>query len=192
MAELMYKIEFFSDWHTGSGLSAGADVDALTIKDSNNLPFIPGKTLKGLLKDVAQNLMYCDEYKNQKGVIDEIFGTDTEKDTQENVSISTKGKAFFSNGELSKNLKKQLTTNNNTHLLYRNIASTKINEHGLAEEHSLRRIEVTIPLTLFAKIENIEEKHMEILTKCLHMVKRIGVGRNRGLGRCQLTVAKGE
>lgn len=28
-----YSIEFFSYWHCGSGLAAGADVDELAIKD---------------------------------------------------------------------------------------------------------------------------------------------------------------
>ena len=49
MNELNYKIEFFSEWHCGSGLSAGADIDALAIKDSDGLPYIPGKTLRLLM-----------------------------------------------------------------------------------------------------------------------------------------------
>ena len=30
--DIIYKIEFFSDWHCGSGLSSGADVDLLVVK----------------------------------------------------------------------------------------------------------------------------------------------------------------
>lgn len=48
MKDLNIKIEFFSPWHCGSGLSAGADADSLVIKDTNGLPYIPGKTIKGL------------------------------------------------------------------------------------------------------------------------------------------------
>ena len=43
-----YTICFFSPWHCGSGTSAGADVDELVVKDKNGMPYIPGKTLKGL------------------------------------------------------------------------------------------------------------------------------------------------
>lgn len=44
--DIKYKIEFFSNWHCGSGLAAGADVDALVVKDCNGLPYVPGKTIK--------------------------------------------------------------------------------------------------------------------------------------------------
>ena len=56
MSTIKYEIEFFSNWHCGSGLAAGADVDALVIKDNNGLPYVPGRTLKGLLRDAATNL----------------------------------------------------------------------------------------------------------------------------------------
>ena len=45
-----YSIEFFSYWHCGSGLAAGADVDELAIKDGDGLPYVPGRTVKGLLR----------------------------------------------------------------------------------------------------------------------------------------------
>ncbi len=32
-----YTITFYSPWHCGSGLSAGADVDALVVKDENGI-----------------------------------------------------------------------------------------------------------------------------------------------------------
>jgi hypothetical protein len=35
MIDISYKIEFFDNWHTGSGLSAGADLDDLVIIDTD-------------------------------------------------------------------------------------------------------------------------------------------------------------
>ena len=55
MKDLTIKIEFFSPWHCGSGLSAGADADSLVIKDINGLPFIPGKTIKGLIREAVED-----------------------------------------------------------------------------------------------------------------------------------------
>ena len=52
-----YTICFFSPWHCGSGTSAGADVDELVVKDKNGMPYIPGKTLKGLIREAVDN--YC-------------------------------------------------------------------------------------------------------------------------------------
>ena len=55
--DIKYKVIFFTDWHCGSGLAAGADVDALVIKDSDGLPYIPGKTMKGLLREAAEEIV---------------------------------------------------------------------------------------------------------------------------------------
>ena len=53
-----------------------------------------------------------------------------------------------------------------------------------AKDKSLREIEVTKPLTLYGKIENIQDKTK--LDKALKMIKRVGLNRNRGLGRCEI------
>ena len=53
---IRYKIEFHTDWHCGSGLAAGADVDALVVKDQSGLPFVPGKTIKGLLREAVEEI----------------------------------------------------------------------------------------------------------------------------------------
>ncbi|MDD2650440.1 MAG: RAMP superfamily CRISPR-associated protein, partial [Candidatus Cloacimonetes bacterium] len=57
MADFIYQVKFLSDWHCGSGLTSGSDVDALVIKDQNNLPIIPGKTIKGLLREAAETIV---------------------------------------------------------------------------------------------------------------------------------------
>lgn len=183
MDELYYKIELFSDWHAGSGLASGADVDLLVKKDKNNFPFIPGKTLKGLLKDAAKDLEDVNVVSDK--VITKIFGKEV---VEKNKSIE--GKAFFSNGELTQNLKEKSI--DKTRLFYRKVSSTAIEENGLAKEHSLRRMEVTVPLVLFAKIENVSEKDcIDVLEKCMKMTKRLGSWRNRGLGRCELSIVSG-
>ena len=72
--DITYTIEFFSYWHCGSGLSAGADVDSLVIKDAKGMPFVPGKTIKGLIREAAETLtcLAPDKYPSQK-IIDKSF-----------------------------------------------------------------------------------------------------------------------
>lgn len=53
-----YRLKFYSEWHCGSGLGAGADVDALVVKDKNKLPYVPGKTIKGLIREAVENILY--------------------------------------------------------------------------------------------------------------------------------------
>lgn len=54
--KIKYQIQFHSYWHCGSGLAAGAGVDALVVKDADGLPFVPGKTIKGLLREAMEEL----------------------------------------------------------------------------------------------------------------------------------------
>lgn len=173
-----YTIKFHSYWHCGSGLSAGADIDSLTIKDKNGLPFIPGKTIKGLLRDACSILQ--DLNGDDMGIIYEIFGEQT--------GIS-QGKAFFSNAEISKYEYEYITTKKLGKYMYTGISSIQI-EDGTAKDFSLRRIEVVVPCCLYGTIYGLDEKHIHIIETGTKMIKRIGLGRHRGLGRCSIKIEK--
>ncbi len=179
---IILKIELLSDWHCGSGLSAGADLDALSIKDELGFPFIPGKTIKGLLHEAAKVV------SKDTAIINEIFGNPTNRENSDK-EITDKGKCYFSNAELSKKVKE--SAKDKTELLFRKISSTKIDKKGIAEEHSLRRMEVAVPLSLYAEIADIpSEDAKNILVKSMKYIKRLGTNRNRGLGRCVITEVK--
>ena len=90
MKTIKYKIEFFSNWHCGSGLAAGADVDSLVIKDNDGLPFVPGKTIKGLLSEAVFTLNESTPF------FSEVFGISGEKNAHK------QGCAYFSNAVLPK------------------------------------------------------------------------------------------
>ncbi len=185
--DIIYKIEFFSDWHCGSGLSSGADVDLIVVKDKFELPFIPGKTIKGLLKDAALSLQ--DFNAVDDSFIEKVFGKEAKQSKKDQEHEHSKEcVTFFSNAELTDAVKKQLK--DKTDLIYRSIASTAIEENGQAKEHSLRKMEVVVPLTLFGKIANVPDEHKESLKKCMQFTKRMGTGRTRGLGRCQISIAE--
>ncbi len=178
-----YTVEFFSDWHCGSGLAAGADVDMLVIKDKNKLPFIPGKTLKGLIREAVENLIALKEEEDlYQPMINTLFG---EEASNENVRAEAlrKETIFFSNATLSWELQNTILKNELSEYLYRSLSSTAL-KNGLAEKHSLRKIQVTIPCQLHAKIHNVPEQLIPIITESFGLIKRMGQNRNRGLGRC--------
>ncbi len=197
METIKYKITFFSEWHTGSGLTSGSDLDALVIKDKNDMPYITGRTLKGLLKDAAIEL---DVLKHvDKNFIDTIFGvaTDTKENIiadildSEDVESTKKGECFFTNANLSEELYNASVENVLTPFYYRTIASTAINGvSGVAKKHSLRRMQTTIPCILEAEITNVHIDHIEQIELCLKWIKRLGQNRNRGLGRCKFEMIK--
>src|SRR5690554_3086002 len=106
MADFIYQVKFLSDWHCGSGLTSGSDVDALVIKDQNNLPIIPGKTIKGLLRKAAETIVKLQDNKDEwESFITEVFGKRSESGKSKKSIASN---CYFSNVVLSANLQEKL------------------------------------------------------------------------------------
>jgi len=169
---LTYELKFFDYWHLSSGLSAGAKLDSSVTKDDNQIPYASGKTIKGLAREMAQ-LLYDDSF------VKRCFG-------EEGID---NGRCYFKNAQLSKIEKEEIISNKLQNHLYDIIASTKI-ENSIAVDDTLREIEVVVPLTLNGKILDIEKEDYEKLKQSLLMIKRMGLNRNRGLGRCTFIIGE--
>ena len=173
MKKIAYKIKFYSPWHCGSGLSAGADVDLLVIKDKNGMPYIPGKTLKGLIREAAESYA---QYMAKREDLTVIFGNEGK----------TTGCAYFSNATLAHLEYDEIVKQKLQRFMYRKSTTTAIGDNGIAKDKSLRSIEVVVPCELHATIDNVPEEMEQILVKSLSLIKRMGHKRNRGLGRCDV------
>ena len=180
--KIKYTITFLSDWHAGSGLGSGADADAVVLKDKDNLPYLPGKTIKGLLKDSLTDIMEVQPNLFDKKSIKKLFGMYVVSEKK-----SEKGTLFFSNAELSK-AEKQSISKNMSAYLYRNMASTSIGDNGVAENSSLRTIEVCIPVVLEGYIDGLSRDDVKLFELAFKFLRHVGVNRNRGLGRCQFEI----
>ena len=180
--DIKYKIEFFSNWHCGSGLAAGADVDALVVKDANGLPYVPGKTIKGLLREAAEEL------NGTSSLLNKIFGLSGEAVLSES-NTTRVGESFFGNATLPEG--PAIVSSNLTPYLYQTFSSTAIDEKsGIAKDNSLRRIETVVPCSLEGEIRNIPEGGTTMIEEAMLFIKRMGTGRNRGYGRCKISVIK--
>lgn len=184
---LRFKIKFHSYWHCGSGLSSGMDKDSQVYK-KDGFPIIPGKTIKGLLLDSYQILekMGC-EFSNAFNA-NYIFGTGGFNIEDEKIdSTAVKSKYHFSNAELPLSTRNKISAAQIPYL-YSSRSSTKIDPaNGVAASQTLRKIEVTIPLTLYGKIENLPISVHDDMEMILSFTKKLGVNRTRGLGRCQFS-----
>jgi len=188
MATLQYKIDFTSFWHTGSGLSSGTDSDLVVIKEKNGLPFIPGKTLKGLLREAAEIIHSYNSDIVTKEFIKTVFGERSEEGVSANPD---KAVCFFTDAYFSEDIKQYLNNNEEQKtMLYKNIASTKINSAGQAVDHSLRQMQVSIPLELYAEVIDLPNEYKSQLENCFAWVKKMGLNRTRGLGRCKIETYK--
>jgi len=185
------KVKFFTYWHCSSGSSGGSSMDALVARDENNLPYIPGKTLKGHIRDMAITLKNDED---NKIFVNNCFGYSTEKEDfgydKSKLSKPNKereGKCYFSNATLNELIEPKLSE-----YLYTSIASTAIGNNGIAKTGSLREIEAVVPLTLQATIKNIPIEYQDKMKKAIMQVKRIGLNRTRGWGRCEITIEQEE
>lgn len=178
MSTIKYEIEFFSNWHCGSGLAAGADVDALVIKDNKGLPYVPGRTIKGLLREAASIL------SDDKEIVNIVFGVSGDKEDHK------AGMTFFGNATLPLDEYRYIVEQGLASHLYQTFASTRIDENGIAKDNTLRKIETVIPCKLEGEILNVPDGAENMLEDAMHYIKRMGTGRNRGYGRCRISIRK--
>lgn len=184
---MVYQVEFHSFWHLSTGMAASAQVDKLVIKDQKGLPIIPGKTVKGLLRDAAEQLHKIDSEIVTDSFIKQVFGAKKADDAQEK-EVS---KYHFTTTQLAPDLAEDVLERKQEAYLYDTFASTRIDINGLAVEQSLREIEVIVPLVLYGEIIGFptnDSKLYQQLKDTMRFVKRMGTNRHRGLGRCTWSI----
>lgn len=185
---LQYKIEFFSSWHCGSGLSAGADVDALVVRDRDGLPYVPGKTVKGLVREAVEDFLAFRKEDTQ--IVAGLFGNAEDRNNlpQDEADKMKQGVLFFSNAELLSEQRQVILVEQLNPFLFDSVSATRIAEDGIAMSHSLRKIQVVLPCTLYGQILDVPEENKGLLQQAVKLIKRMGLARNRGLGRCSFTI----
>lgn len=184
MKTIDYTIEFFSDWHCGSGLAAGADIDALVVKDRNGLPYVPGKTMKGLIREAVVDVLFLEGKNESVNAFVKAFGYFQDSENHE------KGSCFFSNATIPDQISKVIIANDAQAYLYRKQSSTALDDGGIAKANTLRKIQTVIPLQLSGQILDVNDEMCEYVESGIKMIKRIGLNRNRGLGRCLIKIEK--
>jgi len=180
------KIEILSYWHAGSGSGRGGDVDAIVLKDRGGLPYLPGRTIKGLLREGMQSCEDVGQISAKR--TNELFGKPAKVGS--NVG-SIPGLLTFDDAVMSKEERLYLTQEGCEQLreaLFDRFASTKLDKKGMADDHSLRAIELCVPLTLTAVVTGPDDNlWLEELKNASSLVRALGSHRNRGLGRCRIS-----
>lgn len=187
MNDLTYKIEFYDYWSTASGLSGGALADSLCLKDKNGLPYVPGKTIKGLFREAAKTLMDLNHSDITKTFIFDVFGEPERAADEENGEEKLKSAiSFFSNAVFNVETSQAITRELAPHL-FEQITTTALEPTGLAKNHSLRRSEYSLPCTLYGEILDAAY-YKDALSTCAAFIKRLGLNRHRGYGRCKISI----
>ena len=191
MSTCTLVIDIHNWWQPGTGRGSGAHVDALAHTDADGIPELPGRTVKGLLRDAveqAEEMGWLD-----KGLADSLFGKEADADG----NGSRPGTLRIASARLSDKERRWLASQAGEaarQQLFAELASTAINaDSGSARAASLRAIQVVLPLKLAAEIEvlPVHEAPAEwvaALETALPLIRAVGSGRSRGLGRATLSL----
>jgi len=197
MSDPTLMIDIQSYWHPGTGQGSGFYLDAVTHTGSDDLPRLPGRHLKGLLRDAVYRAE-CWEWKDvPDGSTEALFGSRVHEDNQQDSehNPSHPGLLRISDASLPKKVVAYLTNDVGKPLisgLYGEHFSTAIEiKTGVAVNRSLRGMQVVVPLTLEAPIAEIPgiaavvDWH-KCITAALPLVTAVGAQRTRGFGRAHL------
>jgi hypothetical protein len=192
--KVVLRFEMQSYWHAGTGRGDGWRADAVVQRTREGLPYLPGRTVKGLLRAAVS--IGIDAGLASSEEVDSWFGTrlvDDGADRVHNLEAARfrtrQGLLRFSSATLGRTWEAWAGGASERELapLFVTLASTAINEEGVASERSLRTIEVAVPMTLQAFVEGPEGRWAAVLTQTAPFLRALGSGRNRGSGRVWLT-----
>ncbi len=167
----MYQIQFkiHSYWRAGTGRGGGALLDELVHRDMYGLPSLPGRTVKGLLRDAVYRAEQWQRIPKDSTLC--WFGSNAIEPGEDEIRLETEAGALgVSDAVLDKELKDYLISLLTSSIagkkqkgkelcqgFFHKIYATAIeHETGSAKDKSLRGMEVTIPLTLTATLYELQ------------------------------------
>lgn len=181
---------FLSPWHMGSGFGEGAHLDALPVKSAAGLPYIPGRSVKGLFREALLLAAECGQTEEETVVT--LFGS---RDEEQSRYETTPGKLSFTSATMGEAMEVWGSSGNNADALkqlFMPLASTQIDPDGLAHDRSLRKIEAALPVELTAVVEYEESGsgYHTLLATAASLIRQAGSHRHRGLGRVKVSVSE--
>lgn len=201
--ERIIRIEFLSEWNISSGVGDGHRADSLLVRDSNGIPVIPGRAVKGALREGAWRLSLA-RPDDLSAAENHFWGSrsteDTRTDEEKHDGYSAaEGKISVSQARLAERIHDYYSSldENQRESFLRDLvtyrAQTALDKNRQTKKGSLRNIEVGIKGLSFDAAISIDEDSLSVdwidsyfIAVCA-AVKSIGGGRSRGLGVCKCT-----
>ena len=186
MTPTAIKITIKSAATFGSGSGIPGLVDREIEHDAQGFPFLRGKTLKGLLAESAENVVFALEKIGSKNdwckTKDELFGTGGR-------GLDERGSLHIGDAQLPADLRAAAKDWSKEDVLYSLTGirrQTSINEDGGPDHATLRSMRVLLPgVELEASItfdKDLTPQQLHLLTAAVLDLRRAGTGRNRGRG----------
>lgn len=184
MVQKTLRIKLLSDLCVSGGGVYNSSLDTDVCYDVNGFPYIPGKRIRGCLRECAIELSDWGEIISDK----DIFG---KEDNESNGAKIRIGNAVLPESiGFSPNYNISFFHPQNILQYYTYIRTqTSINQDtGVAEDTTLRTMRVIRKGLEFVADIEIEKDAFENLKKCCAICKHMGIARTRGLGEVSLSI----
>ncbi len=176
----------------GRGDGLAGQVDREIEHDSNGFPFLRGKTLKGLLAESAENVVYAlagdDKNSPWYKAKENLFGKPGRGEKE-------RGMLHIGDAQLPSGLRKQLADGlENKDITPEDVLfslsgirrQTAMNPDGGPERATLRAMRVLLPGVMLEAGLSFDRQpdpvHLQLLAAAILDLRRAGTGRNRGRG----------
>ena len=205
-------LDLCSYWHAGTGRGAGPELDAVCFRSAAGLPMLPGRTLRGLLRDALTRAAAVGALTDMQWTagdpVEWCFGTgldagsgDDRVARQEEARFRTvPGHLHISSALLGRTEAESAQWEQwaadgygaRIEHLFRPFASTKVAADGMGEDKTLRAVELAVPMRLRATIDGPDAPGwLSLLQTAAPLLRSLGSHRNRGLGRVTVTIENG-
>ncbi len=196
MKEIKIRLTLKSAATFGSGDGVAGLVDREVEQDADGFPYLRGKTLKGLLVEAAENVLYALAQQGQTDWVkhkDSLFG-------QPGRGLKERGKCHVGDAKLPHSLRlhllqarkgddKLFSKERVLESLTAIRQQTAVNPNGAPDHATLRAMRVLLPgVTLESDLSidgDLKDEEMMLLATAVLDLRRAGVGRNRGRGRIE-------
>lgn len=219
--EIDYTIRFEQPWRVGSGEAAGPFLDVRVRRDGCRLPFLPGTSLQGLVRDAVQRLCTrlgvatCDGTltRDGDGPPGTLCGVTrpgwcplcrlTGSPHREGAARFGAAEAILGGGDGKPlddpEIRQQLAREAESvpGLLVRSHPHTSIDPRSgrAADERLFSLEEASDELRLAGRVElspGLPRREVALLVGALRWIREVGGGRRRGLGACRIGIDRAE
>ena len=190
MTNKTIRMELLSDMCPASGDGFAGVVDTDVCYDENGVPYIPGKRLKGCLRECGIEILSVDDSRENIDKFNKLFG-ETGK--------LIPGEMAIGNGYLEgyENIVKSITPDIHRSEIAEIFTSSRTRtkmEGGKALKGTLRIVRVLNKRDVFEFPVTLDENLEEFLKMCVKSLRSMGLNRSRGLGEvsCELVDVNAE
>ena len=207
------RIEMLSDWHVGIGAGRPGDVDRLVARDRDGLPYIPGKTMRGIWRDACERLAWgLDDGKPGEWcrLVSTIFGSQPGVRDTPGAGVGEPASDDAPNGSrldlrpaqmsaVFRDAFRDVSRRSQVHRRQLRSALTFIKpgveidpQRGQARDEHLRTWEMARAQTeliaegqLLDLPDGLRDSAWALMVAALRLIERLGAKRRRGAGRCR-------